>query len=166
MTRPTFIRTICICSALLLLATVLWRPAVGLQDGRAAQGEIRAAIDQFYAAADQQDWDAAGKLMAEDFVIFIDGGESFGKTDYVALLKADDLVVESLTLRDVEIAVSDDGSMAWSRYKADVASVSNGERHDVSTLETLVFGLIEGTWQIRHAHVALAPFKPGTQSDG
>ncbi len=123
----------------------------------AAQQEVRGVIDAFYAAADKRDWEATGDLMADDFVIYIDGGESFGKEAYVTILKSDDIVVESLKLHNMQISVSADRSMAWSRYQAEVVSHSQGERHDVSTLETLVFQREGDRWLIRHAHVALAP---------
>lgn len=130
----------------------------------AAQQEVREVIDAFYAAADKRDWDATGALMADDFVIYVDGGESFGKEEYVTLLKADDIVVESLTLHNMQINVSADQSMAWSRYQAEVVSHSQGERHDVSTLETLVFQREGDRWLIRHAHVALAPLASASAS--
>ncbi|MEO0975483.1 MAG: nuclear transport factor 2 family protein, partial [Pseudomonadota bacterium] len=101
-----------------------------------------------------------------DFVIYVDGGESFGKEEYVTLLKSDDIVVESLTLHNVQISVSADRSMAWSRYQAEVVSHSQGARHDVSTLETLVFQREGNQWLIRHAHVALAPLTAATASAG
>lgn len=157
------IQKLALLGAALLVSASLLQPVVSLSNTSDPDQEIRAVIDAFFEAADRRDWEATGKLMSEDFVIFIDGGESFGKQEYVELLGADDLVVESLELRDMEISVSADASMAWSRYKADVASVSNGERHDVSTLETLVFDKAGDTWLIRHAHVALAPYEPNAK---
>jgi uncharacterized protein (TIGR02246 family) len=116
---------------------------------------VRQVIDQFYAAARQRQWDAAGTLMAPDFEIFTDGAERFSKDTYVALLKQDDLIVERMTLHDMKVRVAGDGRMAWASFRGVFGMTSRGARHDVETVETLILSRLDDRWQIVQAHASV-----------
>ena len=145
---------------------VLWW-AIGLAAAGAAcahasgagrgEREVRQVIDRFYEAAQRRDWDTAGALMASDFELFTDGAESFAKEPYVALLKADDLIVESMLLRDVRIDVAGDGTLAWATFRGEFSMSSHGKRHDVQTAETLILSRTAGRWEIVRAHASVKP---------
>jgi ketosteroid isomerase-like protein len=75
---------------------------------------------------------------------------------YVDLLKEDDLNVVDLSLQDLEIGVSTDGSLAWARYHATVDAISKGQRSISRTAETIVFERQhEAGWLMRHIQVSL-----------
>lgn len=141
-------------SLVLILGGLPWgcaRRAAASADG---ERQVRNAIDQFYARAAVRDWDGAGALLADDFVMFTDGAAHLDRTAYVALMKQDDLVLERMALHDMRVEVSPDGQMAWGTFRGSFEMTSGGRRHDVSTVETLIFRRASGRWQIVRAHAS------------
>jgi hypothetical protein len=118
---------------------------------------VKAAIDRFFEAARRRDWDAASTVLSSDFRIWLGGDGTLDKTAYVAVLKEDDLNVLDMSLHDLEIGVSADGSLAWGCYRAIVDGISKGQRSVSRTAETIVFERhpVEG-WLMRHIHVSLS----------
>ena len=121
----------------------------------APENGVKAVIDAFFAAARRHDWDATGQLMSENVRIWLDGDESMGREEYVVVMKEDDLEVVDIKLDDLDIRVSRDSSMAWSRYRATVEGISKGKRSSVKTAETILFDRVEQEWLMRHIHVSL-----------
>lgn len=126
-------------------------------DTAAEAARVRAAIDQFYGAAQRRDWDAAGEMMSAEFELYTDEAAGFDKPTYVRLLKEDDLVVEHMELKDVEVQVSPDGRMAWSKFRGRFRHTSHGTPSEVETVETLIFRNEGGRWKIAHAHASVKP---------
>jgi ketosteroid isomerase-like protein len=128
--------------------------------GQAAANEapeagVKSVIDAFFAAARRHDWDATGRMMAENFRIWVDGDESMDRDAYLVVLKEDDMEVVDIKLDDLDIGVSKDGSMAWSRYRATVDSITKGKRSSERTAETILFDRVKDQWMMRHIHVSL-----------
>lgn len=142
------------------------QPAAPAVDLAAVTAEVDATVDRFFELADQRDWTAAGDLMGEEFAIYTDGATVIPKAEYVELLSADDLVVESWELRDRETFVSPDGKLAWCRYRGLFRSTSHGENADVETAETLVLAKRDGEWKIVHAHASIAPLGGAEEGGG
>ena len=127
---------------------------IGAASGAAA--EVKKAIDGFFEAARRRDWDAAVKLLSADFHMWVGVDEALDRATYVDLLKQDELNVVDMSLQNLEIGVSADGSLAWARYRATVDAVSKGQRSVTRTAETIVFEhQPEGGWLMRHIQVAL-----------
>lgn len=116
---------------------------------------VKAVIDAFFVAARRHDWDATGRLMANNFRIWLDGDESMDRDEYLVVLKEDDLEVVDMKLDDLEIGVSKDGSMAWGRYRASVDGISKDKKSSVRTAETILFDRVNEEWLMRHIHVSL-----------
>jgi hypothetical protein len=134
-------------------AAALW-PTIAGASGAAA--EVKNAIDGFFEAARRRDWDAAGKFLSTDFHIWLGVEEALDRAAYVDLLKEDDLNVVDMSLQDLEIGVSADGSLAWARYRATVGAISKGQRSVSHTAETIVFEhRHEAGWLMRHIQVSL-----------
>jgi uncharacterized protein (TIGR02246 family) len=144
----------------LVLVLCVAAAGCGANAGTTADSEVRAVIDEFYAAAQRRDWDAAAALLAPEFEILTDGAETFRKEAYVTLLKSDDLVVERMALRDVKVRVSRDRELAWSTFRGSFAMTSHGGRHDVETAETLLFRRAGDRWLIAGAHASVKPSAP------
>jgi hypothetical protein len=121
----------------------------------APEAEVKAVIDAFFTAARRHDWDATGRMMADNFRIWLDGDESMDRDEYVAAMKEDDLEVVDMKLDDLEIGVSRDSSMAWGRYRATVEEISKEKRSSVRTAETILFDRVKDQWLMRHIHVSL-----------
>ena len=134
-------------------ATALF-PAIAGASGAAA--EVKKAIDDFFDAARRRKWDEAGELLAADFHIWLGVDDAWDRAAYVDLLKQDDLDVVDISLKDLEIGVSADGSLAWARYRARVEATSRGQRSLSRTAETIVFERQgEDRWLMRHIQVSL-----------
>lgn len=125
-------------------------------DASGVASEVKNAIDGFFEAARRRDWDAAGKVLSPDFHIWAGIDDVLDKAAYIAVLKEDDLNVVDMSVRDLEIGVSSDESLAWARYRTTVEAVSKGQRSVSRTAETIVFEhRQDGGWLMRHIQVSL-----------
>jgi ketosteroid isomerase-like protein len=133
-------------------------------DTSAEAARVREVIDGFFIAAKKHDWDAAAALMSSDFELYTDEAQGVGKDEYVRVLKQDDLVVEHMELKDVDIRVSGDGQMAWAKYRGLYRSTSHDKPADAETAETLIFTNERGAWKMARAHVSIKALdvRPGT----
>jgi ketosteroid isomerase-like protein len=129
-------------------------PAVAVASSAAA--EVKKAIDGFFEAARQRDWEAARKLLSADFHIWVGVDGAWDRAGYFDLLKEDDMNVVDMSLQDLEIGVSGDGSLAWARYHATVDAISKGQRSVSRSAETIIFERQrEEGWLMRHIQVSL-----------
>lgn len=124
-------------------------------DTTAEAARVRKVMDDFFSAAKKRDWDAAGALMSSDFELYTDDAQGVGKDEYVRALKQDDLVVEHMELKEVDIRVSGDGQMAWAKYRGLYRHSSHGVPADVETVETLIFTNERGAWKMARAHASI-----------
>lgn len=133
-------------------------------DTAAEAVRVRAALDRFFDASKKRDWDATGELMSADFELYTDQAQGVGKEEYLSVLKQDDLVVEHMELKDVDIRVSGDGQMAWAKYRGLFRSTSQGKPADVETAETLIFTNDRGAWKMTRGHASIKALeaRPGT----
>lgn len=154
-----------LCGALALCSC---QPSAGAcpkpVDTAAEAVRVRAALDRFFDASKKRDWDTAAALMSADFELYTDQAQGVGKEEYVSVLKQDDLVVEHMELKDVDIRVSSDGQMAWAKYRGLFRSTSQGKPADVETAETLIFTNDGGTWKMTRGHASIKALdaRPGT----
>jgi ketosteroid isomerase-like protein len=116
---------------------------------------VRDVINQFFDLAQKRDWNAAAALLADDFEIYSDEATSFDKKTYVALWKEIDEQIEHMELREMEVRVSKDGQMAWSKYKGIFNGKINGKPHNVETAETLILSNGGSGWKINRAHACV-----------
>jgi ketosteroid isomerase-like protein len=152
---PSAMRRKLLIGAAAVTATTASFPMLAGASG--AKAEVKKAIDGFFDAARRRDWDAAGKLLSNDFRIWFGSDGSLDRAAYVALLKEDDLNVVDMSLHDLEIGISADGSLAWGCYRATVDAISKGQRSVARTAETIVFERGNGeNWLMRHIHVSLS----------
>ncbi|BDC50510.1 hypothetical protein F183_A28260 [Bryobacterales bacterium F-183] len=125
------------------------------KDTPSSETAVRAVMDQFFTLSKVQDWDGVGALMSKDFEIYTDNAESYGKDAYVKLLKADNLSLTAMSLRDERVAVSGDGSMAWMTYKGHFETTVRGKPSVAETAETIVFRKEGGQWYLCRAHASV-----------
>jgi len=120
-----------------------------------AKAEVKQVIDEFFDAAKQQDWDRAGNTFAPDFEIYTDGASSYDKAAYIKVLKEENIATRRMQLSDLEIHVSPDGEIAWTKYRGDFESVIHGKSSHDKTAETLIFEKRAGQWKIVRAHASV-----------
>ena len=129
-------------------------------DQAAEATRVRNVVDQLFSAARKRDWDAAAETMSADFELYTDGASGFNKQAYVKVLKEDDMQLESMELRDMEIRVSSDGQMGWCKYRGLFKSTIHNQPSTIETAETLIFKREGEQWKIARAHVSLKPLNP------
>ena len=143
---------------------IVGTPAPGIPDNKidpiAEAASVKKVVDQFFSAAKKRDWDAVADLMSSDFELYTDGASTFNKQDYVKVLKADDMELASMELRDMQVQVSGDGQMAWTTYRGLFKSVTHNQSSSAETAETLIFKREGKQWKITRAHVSLKPLNP------
>lgn len=120
--------------------------------GRTAEAEVRAVIERLYETAEARDWQAMSELLSDDFVLYTDQASTFDRGSYLELLASDDLGVEEMELRDLEIRVADDGSLAWCRF---TGYFVHSPEYVVETAETLAFERLDGAWKVAHSHASV-----------
>ena len=154
--RVLLARLLLLCAAAGHAACQAGAPACPASvDVAAETARVRGVIDEFYRSAQRQDWDAAGELMSAEFEFYTDDATSFDKESYVRVLKQDDLAVEHMELKDMDIQVSGDGRMAWGKFRGQFRSTSHGKPSHVETAETLIFKNEGGAWKIVRAHASV-----------
>ena len=129
-------------------------------DQAAETARVKHVVDQFFSAAKKRDWNATAEFMSADFKLYTDGASAFDKQAYVKVLKEDDMELIHMELRDMEVRVSSDGQMAWSKYRGLFKSTSRNRQSNVETAETLIFKMEGGQWKITRAHVSSKVLTP------
>lgn len=133
---------------------------ITIVDQAAETTRVKSVLDEFYSAAKKRDWDAVGGFMSTDFELYTDAASAFNKQAYVKVLKEDDSQLTYMELRDLEIRVSNDGQMAWAKYRGLFKSTSKNQPGTVETAETLIFKKEGEQWKIARAHASLKPVVP------
>jgi ketosteroid isomerase-like protein len=129
-------------------------------DEAAETTRVKNALDQFFSAAKKRDWDAVAEFISTDFELYTDNASGFNKQAYVKVLKDDDMQLTHMELKDMEIRVSSDGQMAWSKYRGLFKATSRNQPSTVETAETLIFKKEGEQWKIARAHISLKPVYP------
>lgn len=155
MLNPAFFLQLVLLCVIGIAGTPFINPRATFVDQNAESVRVKKVLDQFFSAAKNRDWDAVAEFMATDFELYTDGASGFNKQAYVKVLKEDDMELLSMELRDMEIRVSSDGQMAWSKYRGLFKSTSQNQPSNVETAETLIFKREGEQWKITRAHVSL-----------
>ena len=112
-----------------------------------------AAVDAFHTALRTGDTRAAAALLAEDALIFEEGGAERNKAEYAAKhLPADvefSRMVSSVVTRRAGRSV---GSLAWIASEGRTTGTYKGKALDLLTTETMVLRRAGSTWKITHIH--------------
>ena len=115
--------------------------------------DAAAAVDAFHAALGKGDTNAALALLAEDALIFEEGGAERSKAEYAGHhLGADaafSQAVRAVTTRRTGAA---SGDLAWISSEAHSRGTFNGRALDRNVAETMVLRRGDAGWKIHHIH--------------
>lgn len=119
-----------------------------------------AVVDGFHAALRRGDAQSAKSFVADDALIFEEGGVERGKAEYAAHhLGADaafsQAVPSTITRRAGEAA----GNIAWIATEGRTTGTYKGKAIDRVTTETMVLRRSRGGWKIVHIHWSSAAAK-------
>jgi ketosteroid isomerase-like protein len=130
------------------------------------QSSVKLALDNFFAAASQQDWDKVGGMLTEDFEVFTNDATIMNKREYIKALQQENLRVAQMKLKDLRIEVSKQGQMAWCRYHGFFHISAGPQSSFVETAETVVFRHENSGWKLVQAHASMKqrPWQDGPDS--
>jgi ketosteroid isomerase-like protein len=116
-------------------------------------GGADSTVDAFHAALSRGDAKAAEALLADDALIFEEGGAERSKAEYAAQhLPADiafsQLVAPSLTRRSGAV----EGALAWVSSEGRISGTYKGKAIDRATTETMILRRVGSEWKIVHIH--------------
>jgi ketosteroid isomerase-like protein len=139
----------------------------GLLGAADEQSKVKSALDNFFAAAEKQDWDKVGEMLTEDFEMFSDEAMILNKYEYIKAMKQENLRLTQMKLTDLRIEVSRQGKMAWCRYHGLFHIFTGSESSFVETAETVVFRNENSGWKLVQAHASIKqrPWRDGSDAD-
>jgi ketosteroid isomerase-like protein len=112
-----------------------------------------AVVDAFHGALRRGDTRAAAALLANDALIFEEGGAERTKAEYAAHhLSADAEFSKVVTSTVTRRAGGSNGALAWITSEGRMAGSYKGKALDRATTETMVLRRSAGAWKIIHIH--------------
>ena len=118
-----------------------------------AAAQAGAIVDAFHAALRRGDTKAAATLMADDALIFEEGGAERTKAEYAAHhLSADAAFSQAVPSVVTRRTGHSDGSVAWIASEGRTTGSYKGKALDRVTAETMVLRRAGRAWKIVHIH--------------
>jgi ketosteroid isomerase-like protein len=129
-------------------ALVLGPPAAA-----AASPDAAAVVDAFHAALKKGDTEAASDLIADNALIFEEGGAERSKAEYAGHhLAADAEFSKGVVSATVRRFGDTAGDVAWVATEGRTTGKYKGKPVDQLTTETMIVRKFEGGWKIVHIH--------------
>ena len=142
--------------AAVLVCTPLALPAKTIRQApllSVSAGGADATVDAFHAAIRRGDIKSAEALMAEDALIFEEGGAERSKAEYSARhLPADIAFSQDVVSTTTRRSGGFDGTLAWVTSEGRMTGTYKGKAIDRDTTETMILRRIGGEWKIVHIH--------------
>lgn len=112
-----------------------------------------ATVDVFHAALRQGDTRSAAALLADDALIFEEGGVERTKAEYVAHhLPADAAFSKVVTSSVTRRTGGSSGPLAWVATEGRMTGTYKGKAVDRATTETVLLRRVGQSWKIVHIH--------------
>ena len=112
-----------------------------------------ATVDAFHAALRRGDTRSAAALLADDALIYEEGGAERSKAEYAAHhLPADAAFTQAVSTVTTMRAGYSDGTLAWIASEGRTTGTYNGKALDRVTTETMVLRRVGKAWKIVHIH--------------
>jgi ketosteroid isomerase-like protein len=112
-----------------------------------------ATVDAFHAALHRGDTRSAAGLLADDALIFEEGGVERTKAEYAAHhLLADATFSQSVSSTIIRRSGRAEGRFAWIASEGRTTGSYKGKHVDQLTTETMLLRQIGGVWKIVHVH--------------
>jgi len=116
---------------------------------------VRKALDSFFHAVDKRDWKTVEDVLAPDFHFYGDDLMVLDRLQFIDAMRADDMKIDKLDLKDVTINLSPDGQMAWATYRAHLESTMRNSPYNMDSAETVVLRKEQGNWKLTHNHASV-----------
>jgi ketosteroid isomerase-like protein len=148
---------------LLTLASPVWahEPAGSATQRQALPASAHSAaatVDAFHAALQRGDTRSAAALLAEDALIFEEGGAERSKAEYAAHhLPADAAFSKVVHSNIVRRSGGSSGALGWIATEGRMSGTYKGESVDRVTTETMLLRRVGQGWKIVHIHWSSGP---------
>ena len=120
-----------------------------------------AVVEAFHSALVKGDTAAASSLLADEALIFEEGGVEHGKAEYAAHhLPADAAFSKAVQFTVTRRAGHLQGNLAWVATEGRAVGTFNSKPVDRVTTETMVLRRIGRSWKIVHIHWSSAAAAP------
>jgi ketosteroid isomerase-like protein len=112
-----------------------------------------ATVDAFHAALRRGDTRSAAALLADDALIYEEGGAERTKAEYASHhLPADAAFTQAVSSVTTGRAGYSDGTLAWIASEGRTSGTYNGKALDRVTTETMILRRVGRAWRIIHIH--------------
>ena len=112
-----------------------------------------ATVDAFHAALRRGDTSAAAALLADDALVFEEGGVERSKAEYVRHhLPADAAFSQVVSSTVTRRMGGSDGALAWIASEGRMTGTYEGKAVDRVTTETMLLRRAGPTWKVIHIH--------------
>src|SRR5215210_7798379 len=150
-------------TAIGLVALVAWSPpisahgpakqAIGQTSLPVSARAAAAIVDAFHAALRRGDTTAAAALLADEALIFEEGGAERTKAEYVTVHLPADAAFSSVVPSTVTRRTGgSSGGLAWIGSEGRMTGTYKGKVVDRASTETMILRLVGGGWKIVHIH--------------
>lgn len=125
-------------------------------DVEAEKENIRAAIEKTADAIQHQDWETLKGLISDDWEHFSHIGERW---DMEAMKKffQDHITDHKIEFSDIEIHISDDGTMAWAKFNEQTEYKFDGNPVKENAIFTAIFEKKNSDWVMVLLHRSAPP---------
>ena len=120
-------------------------------DTAAEEASIREVITQHFAAFESQDWEALGSLTSDDWIIVTHLGTALDRAAVQEFFEAS-ITDHSITISNIDVTVSGDGSMAWAKFDESTQYNFDGAPVDEHALFTAILEKGDDGWKLVHVH--------------
>lgn len=130
--------------------------------------EPHVAIDEFFSAASNHDWQGIEALLAPDFMFYTDNALVLTREEFLMEMKKDAMVIQHMELYDIEYFASVDNSLAFVRYRLTLLGKIRNVSHNVETIESVVLRKGVGDqepWLFVQNHASLKPLSRDGSND-
>ena len=112
-----------------------------------------AIVDAFHEALRHGDTKAAAALLADDALVFEEGGVERSKAEYVSShLPADAAFSQVVSSTVTRRSGGSDGALAWIASEGRMAGTYEGKAVDRVTTETMLLRRVGSAWKVVHIH--------------
>ena len=118
-------------------------------DTVAEEASIREVLTQSLAAFESQDWEALGGLTSDDWVIVTHLGTTLDRAGIQEFFE-EYITDHSITISNIDVTVSGDGSMAWAKFDENTQYNFAGAPVDEHALFTAILESGDDGWKVVH----------------
>jgi ketosteroid isomerase-like protein len=141
---------------LTILLAAPFAAASATAQGSDAAAKILALENKWNVVYQQRDVAAMSSLLADDFIIIVEDGNTYSKSGYIAHAGDTRTKVETSELLDMKVRLHGNTAVVTGQYHE--VGTEKGKRYEYHDRLTDTWMFIDGRWQVIASHYSV-PFK-------